>query len=96
MTENTITTAADLRRACSAIRKQGWALCNEELHLGVVGCGVRLPLKSSSGFIGLCVSAPATRMNLKTITTLMPLLRKVAEDIANTFDQRASLPADAA
>jgi IclR family acetate operon transcriptional repressor len=65
-------------------------------HLVVVGFVVRVPLNSSSGYIGLCVSAPAARMNLKTITTLVPLLRKVAQDIASTFDPRASLSAEAA
>jgi IclR family acetate operon transcriptional repressor len=90
MTDRTITNATDLRRHCQDIRSQGWSSCNEELHPGIVGCGVRLPLRSSSSFIGLCVSAPAARLNYKAIIEYIPTLRKFAQDIANVFDQRAT------
>jgi hypothetical protein len=60
------------------------------MYPGVVGCGVRLPLRSSSGFIGLCISAPAVRMSYDVITTHIPTLRKVAVDIADIFDRRTT------
>ena len=63
----------------------------EEMHPGVVGCGVRLPLRTSSAFLGLCVSAPAARLSYKAITAYVPLLRKFAQDIANVVDQRVAL-----
>jgi DNA-binding IclR family transcriptional regulator len=89
MADNTITRSTELHHHCQAIRIQGWGSCNEELHPGVVGCGVRLPLRSSSGFIGLCISAPKARVNYNAIVEYVPTLRRVAQEIANVFDQRA-------
>jgi IclR family acetate operon transcriptional repressor len=89
MTDRTITSAAELQSHCQEIRLRGWSSCNEELHLGVVGCDVQLPLRNSSGFIGLCISAPEVRMSYSSIIEYVPTLRKFALDIANVFDQRA-------
>jgi IclR family acetate operon transcriptional repressor len=49
-----------------------------------------LPLRNSSGFIGLCISAPAVRMNYDEITSHIPTLEKVAVDIAGIFDRRTT------
>ena len=82
-----MTDPGELRKHLKEIRARGWGSCNEEMHPGVVGCGVRLPLRDSSGFIGLCISAPAVRMNFEAITGHIPALRKVAVDIADIFDR---------
>lgn len=88
-TEHTIANATELRRHCQEIRARGWASCNEELNLGVVGCGVRLPLRNSSGFIGLCISAPAARMKHDTIIGYVPTLRKFAKEITQVFEKQS-------
>jgi IclR family acetate operon transcriptional repressor len=90
MTDRTISDPSELRKHCHEIRARGWSSCNEEMYLGVVGCGVRLPLRNSSGFIGLCISAPAVRMSYDAITSNIPTLEKVALDIANIFYQRTT------
>jgi IclR family transcriptional regulator, acetate operon repressor len=87
LTDRTVTDPSELRKRLKEIRARGWGSCNEEMHPGVVGCGVRLPLRDSSGFIGLCISAPAVRMNFEAITGHIPALRKVAVDIADIFDR---------
>ena len=89
-TERTMTDPSELRKHFKETRARGWGSCNEELYPGVVGCGVRLPLRNSSGFIGLCISAPAVRMNFDEITSHIPTLEKVAVDIAGIFDRRTT------
>jgi hypothetical protein len=49
-----------------------------------------LPLRSSSGFLGLCISAPAVRMNYEAITSHIPALEQMAVDIADIFDRRTT------
>ncbi|ARP79961.1 hypothetical protein CAL12_03390 [Bordetella genomosp. 8] len=87
-TSKTLTGETRLRAHFNEIRAQGWASCNEEWNAGVVGCGVRIPLRGSA-FIGLCVSAPTARMTYEEMIANVPILRKFAGDIALAFDASA-------
>ncbi|CAM3788707.1 IclR family transcriptional regulator [Bordetella sputigena] len=84
-TNRTLTSETRLRAHFNEIRAQGWASCNEEWNAGVVGVGVRLPLRSNA-FIGLCVSAPTARMDYETMVDKVPVLREYAAEIALAFE----------
>lgn len=84
-TARTLTGEARLRSHFNQVREQGWASCNEEWNVGVIGCGVRIPLRSSA-FIGLCVSAPTARVSYDAMIGNIPVLRKFAGDIAAAFE----------
>lgn len=85
-TDRTLTTEARLRADFNKVREQGWASCNEEWYAGVVGCGVRIPLRNSA-FIGLCVSAPADRVSYNEMIRNVPMLRRFAGDIAAMLER---------
>jgi IclR family acetate operon transcriptional repressor len=84
-TPNTLISEIKLRTHLSQVREQGWASCNEEWNLGVIGCGVRIPLRTSA-LLGLCVSAPTARMTYEEMLDNLPMLRKVAGEIATVFE----------
>lgn len=84
-TPKTLVSESRLRAHFNEIRAQGWASCNEEWNAGVVGVGVRLPLRSNA-FIGLCVSAPTARMSYEQMVGNVPMLRRFAADIAMEFE----------
>lgn len=77
-TKNTIHSLAALEREIDRVRRQGYALDNEEAELGVrcIGAGVR----DDSGALvaGLSVSAPSERMK----PAWAPLVRETAERIS--------------
>jgi IclR family acetate operon transcriptional repressor len=60
----TIVRAAEFRAEIQTVRKAGWAMNNEELAAGVVGCAV--PIRDFEGRLiaGLGISVPTARMNL--------------------------------
>ncbi|HTJ99972.1 MAG TPA: IclR family transcriptional regulator [Bordetella sp.] len=84
-TSKTLTSETRLRAHFNEIRAQGWASCNEEWNAGVVGVGVRIPVRSNA-FIGLCISAPTARMNYEEMVGNVPMLHKFAADIALAFE----------
>jgi IclR family acetate operon transcriptional repressor len=89
-TRNTLITEAKLRTHLKQVREQGWASCNEEWNVGVIGCGVRIPLRSAA-LIGLCVSAPTARMTHDEMLGNLPTLRKFAAEIATVFEVSAGV-----
>ena len=83
-TRNTLTTAGALERELERIRRNGYALDNEEAELGVrcIGAGVR----NDAGALvaGLSVSAPAERMK----TAWSGLVRETAAKISRAIGHR--------
>jgi DNA-binding IclR family transcriptional regulator len=83
-TRNTFTSVGALERELERIRRNGYALDNEEAELGVrcIGAGVR----NDSGNLvaGLSVSAPAERMK----TAWSGLVRETAENISRAIGHR--------
>jgi IclR family acetate operon transcriptional repressor len=82
----TITDPSQLKRECQEIRVRGWASCNEEYNPGVVGCAVPLPLAGASRFIGLCISAPSSRLDYGSVVRYAARLRRIAGEIAIAFE----------
>jgi DNA-binding IclR family transcriptional regulator len=83
-TRNTLTSAAALERELERIRRNGYAVDNEEAELGVrcIGAGVR----DDAGTLvaGLSVSAPAERMK----SAWSSLVRETAERISRAIGHR--------
>jgi DNA-binding IclR family transcriptional regulator len=83
-TRNTLTTVAALEKELERIRRNGYAVDNEEAELGVrcIGAGVR----NDTGALvaGLSVSAPAERMK----TAWSGLVRDTAEKISRAIGHR--------
>lgn len=85
-TKNTIHSLAALERELERVRRQGYALDNEEAEIGVrcIGAGVR----GDSGALvaGLSVSAPSERMK----PAWAPLVRETAERISRAVGYRGA------
>jgi len=83
-TRNTLTSVAVLEKELERIKRNGYAIDNEEAELGVrcIGAGVR----DDSGALvaGLSVSAPAERMK----TAWSGLVRETAEKISRAIGYR--------
>jgi DNA-binding IclR family transcriptional regulator len=83
-TRNTLTNVGALEKELERIRRNGYALDNEEAELGVrcIGAGVRND--SGSLVAGLSVSAPAERMK----TAWSGLVRETADKISRAIGHR--------
>ena len=73
-TEHTITTCSDLQNALNQIRKQGYALDNEEHEPGVRCIAVSLPWYNRPAEYALSISAPIHRMPDHRVRELALLL----------------------
>jgi len=84
-TRNTLTSVGELEREFERIRRNGFAVDNEEAELGVrcIGAGVR----DDNGVLvaGLSVSAPAERMK----STWSAVVKETAEKISRAIGYRA-------
>ncbi len=81
-TERTLTTPQALRAALETVRAQGWALDDEERHLGMrcVAAVVRGPGGEASA--GLSVSGPAARLPDARLGELGQIVRRAADEIS--------------
>jgi DNA-binding IclR family transcriptional regulator len=78
-TPKTITDPKDFNQHLKIIRDQGYALCEEELEVGVSAAAV--PIKSVSGRVNSClvVVAPSVRLQSHIEDGLMHMLKSVSE-----------------
>ena len=93
LTNKTITQRQALRRELEQIRKQGWALDDEESELG--GRCVAAPVFGKEGSLvaAISVMGPANRINSDTIPDLSTLLVKTAGQISHALGHpRDSIP----
>jgi len=83
-TKNTLTSVAALEKELDRVRKQGYALDNEEAELGV-RCIAAAVLDDSGALVaGLSVSAPAERMK----TAWAAMVKDTAEKISRSIGYR--------
>ena len=90
-TSRTITSRAALDKELAKVRKQGFAIVDQELEVGLRSIAV--PIRHASGAViaAINVSTTATSHTLQSIQeTLLPALRVAAERISN--DLTASRP----
>ncbi len=82
LTKNTITTKPRLMQELDIIRKNGYALDNEECEIGV-RC-IAYPLRNYTGNIiaGMSVTGPITRMSKSVIAAKQPMLERISAEIS--------------
>lgn len=84
-TENTHTTPEALLRDIELSRSRGYAVDEGEQEIGVRCFAV--PVPDAPTLTAVSISGPAARVTLKSATTVTPLLRRIARDIASEFDK---------
>ncbi len=83
-TKNTLTSVAALEKEFDRIRRQGYALDNEEAELGVRCIGAAVRDDTGTLVAGLSISAPAERMK----TAWAGLVKDTAEKISRAIGYR--------
>src|SRR3990172_5005879 len=83
-TKNTLTSVAALEKELDRVRKQGYALDNEEAELGVRCIGAAVRDDAGALVAGLSVSAPAERMK----TAWAAMVKDTAEKISRSIGYR--------
>jgi IclR family pca regulon transcriptional regulator len=88
-TERSLTSRADLRAQLEAIRRQGWALVDQELELGVRS--IAAPLRDSSGraIAAMNISTHAGRTTVDELhSRFLPALLDTAAKINLALEKR--------
>lgn len=81
-TERTVTDVDELVRRIDEVRRQGWALVDQELELGVRG--VAVPVRSRAGTVVAAISLDTnvSGVDVPTLTTeILPTLLSVANEL---------------
>ena len=88
-TDNTITDFREMEKELSIIRREGIAIDNGEMDIGV-RC-IAAPVKDSDARViaALSISGPYTRLNNKRVEELKPLVRGYALEISRTLGYTA-------
>jgi IclR family transcriptional regulator, pca regulon regulatory protein len=81
-TPNTITDPRKLRRVLEQVRRQGYALNDQELDLGLRSCSVPVIDKQGKPLAAINVSASSARLTLEeAVEKVVPELKKASEEI---------------
>lgn len=88
MTPNTITTYSGLADELGRIRRQGFAMDNEENASGLT-C-IAAPIRDHTGRIrfGISIAGPSARLTEERVATIVPYLLEAAEQITETLGTR--------
>lgn len=81
-TAHTITDRDVLSKECERIRKQGYAINDQEYHDGIISVAVPVHAANGSIISGLAIHAPAARLSIEDAVTMVPKLKPYAEEIA--------------
>jgi DNA-binding IclR family transcriptional regulator len=78
----TIVSPAVLRTVVRNVKKHGWAMSNQEIAAGVVGCAV--PIRDLEGRLlaGLGLSVPSARVSFEELSRFRPAMASAAAEIA--------------
>ncbi len=86
LTSRTITDAEELKKVILQVRKQGWAVNEQELEEGVQSVAVPVHDKSGKIVIAVNVSAHASRVPIeRLVSEFLPKLQKCAVEIEEDF-----------
>ncbi len=88
VTERTITEPAAMLTELARIRKNGYALEDGEMELGV-SC-MAVPVPSDTALMSISMSAPASRITPEIRDRAIPFLQEVAAHLAADLDSAAS------
>lgn len=85
LTPNTITSKTKLLKELESVRKNGYALDDEECELGArcIACGIRD--YSGKTVAAISVSGPVNRMTMDYVKEIQPFVLKTANDISSSF-----------
>jgi len=84
-TDNTITDPALLALRLQEVREQGWAICNQELEIGLRS--VAVPVRDRHGNVTLAMNASgqATRISIEALQQdYLPVLQEAAAEFEKT------------
>jgi IclR family acetate operon transcriptional repressor len=82
-TENTITEAGELARKLEEVRKQGYAIDNQEFLAGVVCIAAPVRDKRGTACAAVAISAPLARMSAAEAVAHLPALFEAAEELGH-------------
>ena len=85
-TARTIVDPKAFVREIETVRRDGYAMTNEEFVLGVVGCGVPVRGGEKHVVAGLSLSIPLARVAFKDLPKFLPALRRAAAKLEATLD----------
>lgn len=88
LTEKSITDRDAFRAEIDKVRRQGYAVMDEENEMGMRA--VAVPLLNSQGhaFASLATAVPVFRMGLEELAACVPLLQEAAAELAARLPQR--------
>ena len=89
-TDNTLTEPDAFDATCREIRKRGYALNNQEYHLGLIGIAVPIRLEGGTVAAGLAMHGPVPRMTVELALDVAPALRRAADRIAEVMMDTAA------
>lgn len=81
-TDQTITDKDALNQECDRIRKQGYAINDQEYHDGIISVAVPVHAENGTAISGLAIHAPAARLSIDEALALVPRLKPYAKEIA--------------
>ncbi len=84
-TTNSLIAPETLEAELQQIRRQGFAIDNEEFLTGVVCAAVPVIGRSRRCCAGIAVSAPAARMGVEKARSHIPALQRAADRLTKTF-----------
>ncbi|AOW95274.1 IclR family transcriptional regulator [Rhodococcus sp. WMMA185] len=88
-TENSLSNPDTLISDLELCRKRGYAIDEGELEIGVRCFSV--PVPNAPTPTAISVSGPAARVTIESADHIVPLLKRVAKELATEFDKNAAL-----
>ncbi|MFO8127524.1 IclR family transcriptional regulator C-terminal domain-containing protein [Yoonia sp.] len=86
MTDRTVTDKKEFAKILEHVRKQGWALVNQELEVGLMSIAVPVYRTSGSIIGAINVGIPTLRMTPEgMVDEILPKLQATVEDISNAL-----------
>lgn len=85
-TKNTMTTLGELETEFTKVRRNGYAIDNEEYLTGI--CCLAVPIMNDQQRIvaAVAVHGPSARLSVTQAIEFLPILREAAEQISQTLD----------
>lgn len=86
-TDNTITDSGRLEEQCQAIRRDDYAINDQEFHLGLIGLAV--PIRDGEGraIAGLAMHSPLPRLDIAGLRDHLPVLREAADRMESALKE---------
>ncbi|TVT68048.1 MAG: IclR family transcriptional regulator, partial [Denitromonas halophila] len=86
-TPKTLTTLDALDEEIDTVKRQGYALDDEEFLPGLICVAVLVPRQNGRSNMGIAVQGPIMRLNHDKVLTLLPALKRAAKALADIETQ---------